>query len=276
MTLDLAANLRDTFPGRLSIAWHLDWHTRQPEFDSAERYADSIETEEYSSLARMTLSMYLYGADFKDVADMDTSEPAILEMSEAIATALASSHRQTLHTPQIHHGDLNTLRPPIIANRRSPSSLPDGAFWTAPVFDSGGDAWLLHGEHNPKRSPNRYQVHFNPELARIARIDSADDWIELLSAHPFDHNGTLFPDWPSIAQAWDAVHVSISGLLCAQPRISQVPYTGGDLSGYTHSRSGPYAGVGDWSVPSTAWLRVPPGEFTIQPMVVDREQSRPG
>ncbi|KXF51997.1 hypothetical protein AXA44_47880 [Rhodococcus sp. SC4] len=73
----------------------------------------------------------------------------------------------------------------------------------------------------------------------------------------------MFPDWPSIAQEWDAVHVSLSGLLCAEPLISQVPYTGGDTTGYTHCHSGPYVGVAEWAVPSTAWLR-PSAHMTVE------------
>ncbi|AEF40824.1 hypothetical protein AS9A_2377 [Hoyosella subflava DQS3-9A1] len=59
------------------------------------------------------------------------------------------------------------------------------------------------------------------------------------------------------------MHVSLSGLLCANPRISLVPYQGGDESGWTHSQSGDYGGVAAWTVPSTAWLRFPDG-FSIE------------
>ena len=44
----------------------------------------------------MVLHMYLYGGDFQDVIDLDTSDPDIVEMSEAVAAALSSPSRETL------------------------------------------------------------------------------------------------------------------------------------------------------------------------------------
>lgn len=272
MSIDLAANLRDTFPGRQLIEWHLRWHAHHPEHRSALAYADSITTEDYSGRTGMTVSSYLYGDGFTDVLDMNTAAPEIVEMSEAITTVLTSPRCHTWTTPQHHHGRIQALRQPTVANRRFPSALLDGAFWTAPVFEDGDDAWALHGEHNRTRSPNCYEVHFDPDAVRIAHIVSTDDWVELLNAHPLVHGDTVFPDWPSIATEWDAVHVSISGLLCAQPLISQVPYDDSDPSGFTHSQSGPYVGVGEWTVPSTAWLRVPE-HVTVRP--ADTDHARP-
>lgn len=90
MSTDLAANLRDTFPGRLLLEWHLHWRAYHPEHRSARAYADSITTEDYSGRVGMTLSSYLYGDGFKDVLDMDTSTAEVVEMSDAITTVLTS------------------------------------------------------------------------------------------------------------------------------------------------------------------------------------------
>ena len=272
MTSDLAVNLLDTFPGRMLIDWWGEWRALHPEFSSAGQYADSIDTEDYSGRVAMVLHMYLYGGDFQDVIDLDTTDPDIVEMSEAVAAALCSPSRETLLSPQSHHGNLTEFRTLSVANRHRPSALPDGAFWTATKFACGNDAWLLHGEHDAERSPLRYDVHFDPAEARIARVDSAPSWEALLTAHPREHEGTVFPDWQSIAQEWDAVHVSLSGLLCAEPLISQVPYTGEDPSGYTHCQSGPYVGVAEWAVPSTAWLR-PSGHMRVEPTALAGGQA---
>lgn len=275
MSTNLAAELRDTFPGRLLIDWYLDWHARHPEYATVLDYTESVTTGDMAGRVRSTLSSYLWGDGFKDVLDMDTDSSEVVEMSEAIATVLTSPRCRTWNSPQYHHGRIPTLRAPLIANRFPPSSLLNGAFWTAPVFENGDDAWALHGEHNPRRSPNRYEVHFDPDAVRVAHIDTAGDWSDLLDAHPMRYGDTLFPDWPSIAARWDAVHVSVSGLLCAQPRISEVPYESGDPSGYTHSQSGPYAGVAEWTVPSTAWLRLP-AECTVRVAETGLEVGRSG
>lgn len=262
MATDFAENLRDTFPGRLLICWHLDWCAQHPEAASAQQYADSLTAQDYSGRAGMTLSMYMYGDDFKEVADLDTSDPEVVAMSEAIATSLRAPERDTLHSPQVHHGRISAIRTPTVDNHRYPCALPEGAFWSAPLFDGGEDAWRLHGEHDDKRSPERYEIHFDPVSARIARIDSYDSWYALVCTHPLPRNGTLLPDWRSIAKEWDAVHVTISGLLCAQPRVSLIPWRE-PMDGEAHSRSGPIVGVGAWSTTSTAWLRNP-DRFTVR------------
>ena len=159
MTTDLAVNLLDTFPGRMLIDWWGEWRALHPEFSSAQQYADSIDTEDYSGRVAMVLHMYLYGGDLQDVIDLDTSDPKVVEMSEAVATALSSPSRETLLSPQSHHGNLTERRAFSVANRHRPSALPNGAFWTATKFDSGSDAWLLHGEYDTERSPLRYDVH---------------------------------------------------------------------------------------------------------------------
>ncbi|KXF51998.1 hypothetical protein AXA44_47885 [Rhodococcus sp. SC4] len=128
MTTDLAVNLLDTFPGRMLIDWWGEWRALHPEFSSAQQYSDSIDTEDYSGRVAMVLHMYLYGGDFKDVINLDTSDPEVVEMSEAVATALSSPSRETLLSPQSHHDNLTEWRAFSVANRHQPSALPDGAF----------------------------------------------------------------------------------------------------------------------------------------------------
>jgi len=134
MTSDLAVNLLDTFPGRMLIDWWGEWRALHPEFSSAGQYADSIDTEDYSGRVAMVLHMYLYGGDFKDVIDLDTTDPDIVEMSEAVAAALCSPSREILLSPQSHHGNLTEFRTLSVANRHRPSALPYGALWTATKF----------------------------------------------------------------------------------------------------------------------------------------------
>jgi hypothetical protein len=125
------------------------------------------------------------------------------------------------------------------------SALPAGAFWTSTPITEDDDSWTLCGE-NIRREMPRWEVHFDVARVRVARIYSARDWADLIDAHTATAGDSRYPDWPAIAERWDAVHLSPSGLLLAHPKISTTRYSS-------------YVGVGDWSTVSTAWLREPPG-----------------
>jgi hypothetical protein len=145
------------------------------------------------------------------------------------------------------------------------SALPNGAFWTSTPVTDDEDSWTLCGENLRRESP-RWEMHFDVARIRVARIDSARDWADLIDSHTVTAGGCKYPDWPAIAESWDAVHLSPTGLLLAHPKISTTPFRSDDGSGLAHSQAGPYASVGAWSAVSTAWLREPPNvEFRPAP-----------
>jgi hypothetical protein len=113
------------------------------------------------------------------------------------------------------------------------------------------------GENLIRECP-RWTIHFDPTQARVARIDSARDWQDLIESNAVTAGDCKYPDWPAIAQHWDAVHLAPAGLLLAHPTISTTPFAPTDRFGYAHSRAGPYTSVADWSAVSTAWLHKPP------------------
>jgi hypothetical protein len=247
-------SLLDTFPGRLFIELlrfgHRRWH------ESSAVLLDAMCAEELVEAATNAVGRYLYSDDCVHVAHLDMDEPDLCEFNTAALAAL--SKLSTFDSPQIHQGTLAHLRAPNIRNRDPLSALPAGGFWTSTPLSDNEDSWTVSGENLHRGSP-RWEVHFDDTVVRVARIDSARDWVELIESNAVTAQGCKYPDWPAIAKSWDAVHLSPAGLLLAHPAISKTPFTTIDGSGYVHSQAGPYASAATWSAVSTAWLHEPPG-----------------
>ncbi len=205
--------------------------------------------------AASAVSGYLYSDDCASVTQLETNDPELREFNTAGLAALAKL--STFDSPQIHQGTVTELRPPCIHNRDDLSALPGGAFWTSTPITDNEDSWTLCGENVNRASP-RWEVHFDMASVRVVRVDSARDWVDLIESNAVTAGACTYPDWPAIAQSWDAVHLSPTGLLLAHPTISTTPFITTDETGYAHSRAGRYASVADWSTTTTAWLREPP------------------
>ncbi|WP_068185515.1 hypothetical protein [Mycobacterium sp. UM_CSW] len=229
-------SLLDTFPGRLFIE------------DMRSRGGLAVPVRLIRA-ATWAISGYLYSDRYLEVADLDVNDAELRSYDVAGLAALTGLN--TFGSPQIHQGDpIGELRAPRIGNRDPLSALPAGAFWTSTPITEAEDTWTLCGE-NVKPEMPRWEVHFDLARVRVARIDSARDWADLIDANSVMAGGCEYPDWPAIAESWDAVHLSAAGLLLAHPKIST-------------SRFGSYVGVGEWSTVSTAWLREPP-DVEIRP-----------
>ncbi len=223
-------SLLDTFPGRLFIA-------------DMRRFGGLAIPEQLIRAAASAVSGFLYSDRYLDVADIDVEDPELRKYDAAGLAAL--SGLPSFGSPQIHQGTIGELRAPSVRNREPLSALPAGAFWTSTPITEDDDSWTLCGE-NLRREMPRWKVHFDFTRVRVARIDSAADWADLIDSHSATGGGCEYPDWPAIAERWDAVHLSPAGLLLAHPKISTTRFSS-------------YAGVGEWSTVSTAWLREPPG-----------------
>ncbi|OBH07602.1 MULTISPECIES: hypothetical protein [unclassified Mycobacterium] len=245
-----AESLLDTFPGRLFI-------------ERMRSVGGLGAPEELISAASRAVGSYLYSDRCLDVADFDVDDLELRAYDEAGLSALSAL--PTFGSPQIHQGALGELRAPNVSNREPLSALPKGAFWTSTPITDNDDSWTLCGENLARESP-RWEVRFDTARVRVALIDSARDWADLIDSHAATANGCRYPDWRAIAQSWDAVHLSPAGLLLAHPKISVTPFSTADGSGHAHSPAGPYVSVADWSAVSTAWLREPPSfEFAPAP-----------
>jgi hypothetical protein len=205
--------------------------------------------------AARAISSYLYSNDCAGVMHLEADDPELHEFNAAGLAAL--SKLSTFGSPQIHLGVVRGLRAPVIRNRDGLSALPSGAFWTSTPITDNEDSWTLCGENVNRGSP-RWEVHFDMTSVRVARVDSARDWVDLIESNAVTARGCKYPDWPAIAEFSDAVHLSPAGLLLAHPTISTTPIVTSDGSGCAHSQAGRYASVAAWSAVSTAWLHEPP------------------
>lgn len=243
-------SLLDTVPGRLFI-------------EDMRSFGGLGVPEDLIRAAARAVGSYLYSDRCREVAHLDVNDAELRKYDAAGLAALSAL--SSFASPQIHQGTIGELRAPRISNRKRLSPLPDGAFWTSTAITEDEDTWTLCAENLKRESP-RWEVHFDVARVRVARIDSARDWAALIDTHSATAGGCRYPDWPAIAESWDAVHLSPPGLLLAHPKISTTPFATTDGSGHAHSEAGPYASVAVWSTVSTAWLRIPPNaEFRPAP-----------
>lgn len=252
-------SLLDTIPGRLFVN---KLKSRAYPGVSPAASVRSISPRDLISLAASAADGYLYSDECREVASLEIDQHVLREFDAAGLAAL--SELSAFSSPHVHHGMIAPIEAPIIRNRKPLSALPHGAFWTSiPITDSD-DSWTLSGE-NINRGYPRSDVHFSVEDVRLARIDSADDWIALVESGFVEVGSCKYPDWPALAASWDAVYLSPLGLLLAHPRISATPFTERDGSGLEHSQAGPCVSVAFWSTVSTAWLHEPPNA-TLRPI----------
>ncbi|BBZ37151.1 hypothetical protein MCNS_02140 [Mycobacterium conspicuum] len=224
-------SLLDTGPGRLFVK-QLRWGYRASGVTPT-AFVGALDAKALIRDATWAVGRHLYSDDRLEVS---RRSPDYTELQQFATAALeALSKLSTLDSPQIHQGTISSLAAPVVCNDPW-HGLPIGSFWTStPLNDE--DSWLLCGE-NLRRNDPRWEVHFDITRVRLARIDSARDWIDLIDSNPLVVEGDKYPDWPAIAESWDAVHLSPTGLLLAHPPR--------------------YATVAHWSAVATAWLNRPP------------------
>lgn len=223
-------SLLDTFPGRLFIEQLRS--IRLGDMPSM-AFVAAMQPEELLWCATYAVRRYLYSEDCMHALDLDVNEPELREFDNAGLAAL--SRLSTFDSPQIHHGTGGDFREPTITNRDGFNALPAGAFWTSTPITDDEDTWSVSGEQL-RHDSSRWTVYFDVTRVRVTRIDSGRDWINLIESHPLTGRGCKYPDWPAIAESWDAVHLSPAGLLLAHPPISTAPFLPTDGSGLTHSQ----------------------------------------
>lgn len=140
------------------------------------------------------------------------------------------------------------------ANLVTPSSPPSGwelyaqKPWAKYSSTVAGDtcailAAMLHhaGDFYWEPPIRRTRLRATPP-ARVFEVDGPLTWRRLAMRYPaMDEQGRTVPDWGLVSADWDAVHLSLGGLLTAQ----QVRVAG--LTGTTELQG--------WDSEQTAWLR---------------------
>lgn len=99
----------------------------------------------------------------------------------------------------------------------------------------------LAGDFYPTYPIRRYHLRASP-AARVYEVHGPQAWHQLATRYPaVDEEGRTVPDWGLVARDWDAVHLSLGGLLIAQ--LVRVEGS----HGFTELRS--------WDSEQTTWLR---------------------
>jgi hypothetical protein len=57
----------------------------------------------------------------------------------------------------------------------------------------------------------------------VAEIESAERWVEFVSTYPQIQDGFIYPDWPRVAQEFDAIHLTLPLIAAAQGFYFQTP-----------------------------------------------------
>lgn len=72
------------------------------------------------------------------------------------------------------------------------------------------------GDYASQPPYTRYLLHA-AATARVFEVNGPADWHSLCTTFPVvEPNGQLVPDWSAVARGWDAVHLTLGGLLTAQ------------------------------------------------------------
>ena len=117
------------------------------------------------------------------------------------------------------------------------------------------DLWV--GDHICDFPLVCYQLAI-PDDYQIFEIHSPEDWHSLCLEHPARRrDGRLTPDWNSVAQVWDGVHLSFGGLLsCEQAR---------------YERNGAWSKHGSWQAELSYWFRT---DGIVAERLADYQQSQ--
>ncbi|GAA2978607.1 hypothetical protein [Actinokineospora diospyrosa] len=150
--------------------------------------------------------------------------------------------------------DIALTRPPLDSTAVI-DDKPRGAWWTSSRLPDGTSAWsraetvLGTPESRAAGDDATRQERWwtvDTASARIHRIESTSDYLELLERHPLAGSAVPRVDWVAAATEFDAVHLSAAGLVHTQ----SVPV---ETSRGTTALRG-------WNCESTAWLRAPRAE----------------
>lgn len=115
------------------------------------------------------------------------------------------------------------------------------------------------GDFYPTFPIRRYRLQASP-AARVYEVDGPQAWRLLATRYPaLDEEGRTVPDWGLVGADWDAVHLSLGGLLTAQQVRVEGP------GGVTELQS--------WNSEQTTWLRWCFDEVEQLPDLADYPES---
>lgn len=168
---------------------------------------------------------------------------AAAEWLEPLAETVWNRHWSS--RPQLHKqvsGITPTVKP--IVDMPHTYGKPMGAIWTCPARLDGTTDWdvvVALGAVPERKDTTNVELKFTGN-ENVYRINTPNDWLALVDAHPGGsvEDGYQNPNWTSLAEQYDGIHLTTFGLLTTQ----------GNLTLGRHKTMLSY-----WDVESCAWFR---------------------
>ena len=131
---------------------------------------------------------------------------------------------------------ISTIKPPRLPPREqapsqdhfiSPAMVPPASsanpfgmgFYTSTGFGASQGMWRIYLDFDQDSSLFRKPWHvwrLGMGAANIYEVTNATDWEELALRYPMFSGGLIYPDWKSIAEDWDAVHITLRAIAAIQ------------------------------------------------------------
>ncbi|GGM80250.1 hypothetical protein GCM10011609_15190 [Lentzea pudingi] len=121
---------------------------------------------------------------------------------------------------------------------------PAGALWTSSFLPDGTSMWQWGEWAEFGHDRPLHALAFDPADVRLCTIGSPADYERLVNRYPRQTSPHAQVHWTRVAEDFDAVHLTVTGLLTAQHVPIATPHGTAVLTG--------------WDAESTAWLRLPP------------------
>jgi hypothetical protein len=135
-----------------------------------------------------------------------------------------------------------------VIDRPTQDDKPAGALWTPSFLPDGTSMWQWGEWAEFGRDRPLHALAFDPAGVRLCTIGSPADYERLVTRYPRPASTRVQVHWPRVAEDFDAVHLTVTGLLTAHHVPIATPHGPAVLTG--------------WDAESTAWLRLPPGLTT--------------
>lgn len=174
------------------------------------------------------------------VPELDPTAAAVMRRLSTGPLAATSPR-----SPQARFARHATPAAVTLVDRPTPDDKPAGALWTSSFLPDGTSMWQWGEWAEFGRDRPLFALTFDPAGVRLCTIGSAADYERLVNRYPRSIDNHTQVDWIRAAEHFDAVHLTVSGLLTAQHVPVAAPHGTAMLTG--------------WDAESTAWLRLPPG-----------------
>jgi hypothetical protein len=168
------------------------------------------------------------------------------EDEPALLGPLDAGHQQWVGVKSWGRGELTPSRRYFRTTSRAYDEYavqpPRVGFYTSTTTTAGPSLWRVLIERDAMYLPpvQTWRMELEDRTVRIAEMTSAAAWVALVEAFPIQCDGTVYPDWHSLAQNFDAIHFTVPMIVAAQ--------------GFGFRVGAGVIPPGYWDVETTFWL----------------------